>query len=105
MFKFISIKTHTVKGKSDGIITLPHIIIPRSTPVLQISEKTINTVIKINNKEYKNVKLTFDCWFESGCSCLIEFNNKSQDLHKIQDNTIKTCSFTNKRILNLMIYV
>ena len=54
MFKFISIKTHTVKGKSDGIITLPHIIIPRSTPVLQISEKTISTVIKINITEIKN---------------------------------------------------
>ena len=60
-------------------------------------EYVFNTVIKINNKEYKNVKLTFDCWFESGCSCLIEFNNKSQDLHKIQDNTIKTCSFTKQK--------
>lgn len=37
-------------------------------------EYIFNTVIIKDNKRYKNVNLTFDCWFESGCSCLIAFN-------------------------------
>ena len=39
-------------------------------------------IIKKGNKEYENVKLTFDCWFESGCSCLIEFKT-DLDFHQL----------------------
>lgn len=35
--------------------------------------------IKKDNEIYKNIGLTFDCWFESGCSCLYDYN-KPYDL-------------------------
>lgn len=37
-------------------------------------EYVFNLKIEKDNKVFKNCCLTFDCWFESGCSCL--FNNK-----------------------------
>lgn len=61
-------------------------------------EYIFNTIIVKNNKEYKNVNLTFDCWFESGCSCLIEFNNKIKNLHIEQDYNKKICTFTKQKI-------
>ena len=39
-------------------------------------------IIKKDGKEYENAKLTFDCWFESGCSCLIEFKT-DLDFHQL----------------------
>lgn len=41
-------------------------------------EFIFNLPIEKNNKVYENVKLTFDCWFESGCSCLIGFDNNNK---------------------------
>lgn len=46
--------------------------------------------IYLKDQKYINVNLTFDCWFESGCSCLIKFNrnNKIKGNGKIKNKEI-----------------